>query len=60
VSNDRCDAKCLIVDLIEVGLEAREREKTLFFDLADRLSRSTDAEEQKRLKEEFAHMTFGD
>jgi hypothetical protein len=50
----------IVVDLIETGLEAREREKKLFFELADRLSRSEDADEQKALKEELAHITFGD
>ena len=41
----------VIVELIETGLEAREREKRTFFELAS---------EQKRLKEELARMTFGD
>ena len=50
----------MVIDLIEAGLESREREKNLFFDLADRLARSSDATEQKRLKEELARMTFGD
>ncbi len=53
-------ANRIVVDLIEAGLEAREREKNLFFELADRLARSTDAAEQKRLKENLARMTFGD
>ena len=49
----------VIADLIESGLDAREQEKKRFLDLADRLSRSRDPEEQKRLKEELARMTFG-
>jgi predicted DNA-binding protein len=53
-------ANRMIVELIESGLEAREQEKRRFFDLADRLARSRDPEEQKRLKEELARMTFGD
>jgi predicted DNA-binding protein len=53
-------ANRMIVELIESGLEAREPEKRRFFDLADRLARSRDPEEQKRLKEELARMTFGD
>jgi hypothetical protein len=53
-------ANRVIVDLIETGLEAREQEKKRFFDLADRLARSRDTEEQKRLKEELARMTFGE
>ena len=50
----------VIVDLIESGLNAKEQEKKRFFELADRLVRSTDAAEQKRLKEELARMTFGE
>ena len=42
------------------GLDAREQEKKRFFELAERLTRSTDADEQVRLKEELAHMTFGE
>ena len=40
--------------------EAQEREKMRFFDLADRLARSTDRKEQERLKEELARLTFGE
>ena len=50
----------VIVDLIESGLSAQEQEKKRFFELADRLARSANAAEQKRLKEELARMTFGD
>ena len=53
-------ANRIIVDLIESGIKARERERKRFFDLADRLARSRDTEEQKRLKEEMARMTFGE
>jgi len=53
-------ANRIIVDLIESGLDAREQEKERFFELADRLAHSRDAEEQKRLKEELARMTFGE
>jgi predicted DNA-binding protein len=53
-------ANRIIVELIESGIEAREQEKQRFFELADRLARSSDAAEQKRLKEELARMTFGE
>ena len=56
----RTSANRIIVDLIESGIEARERERKRFFELADRLARSRDTEEQKRLKEEMARMTFGE
>jgi predicted DNA-binding protein len=57
---NRTSANRVIVDLIENGLEAREREKVAFFDVVDRLSHTTDPAEQKRLKEELARMTFGE
>jgi hypothetical protein len=50
----------VIVELIESGLDARESEKRHFFEMADRLTRTSDAAEQRRLKEELARMTFGD
>lgn len=50
----------MIVDLIESGLEAKEREKHAFFDLAEQLAQTSDRAEQKRLKEELARMTFGE
>jgi hypothetical protein len=37
-----------------------EHEKKRFFDLADRLARSTDGKELQRLKEELALLTFGE
>jgi predicted DNA-binding protein len=53
-------ANRIIVDLIEAGIEARQQERKRFIELADRLARSRDAEEQTRLKEELAVMTFGE
>jgi hypothetical protein len=53
-------ASKVIADLVEAGLAAREREKGRFFELADKLARSTDRSEQKRLKAELARLTFGE
>ena len=53
-------ANRIIVDLIQSGIEAREQERKRFFELADRLARSSNAEEQKRLKEELVRLTFGE
>ncbi|MDQ6893734.1 MAG: hypothetical protein M3167_13755 [Acidobacteriota bacterium] len=50
----------MIVDLIEAGLDAREREKKAFYDLADRLADASDPTEQKRIKKELARMTYGE
>lgn len=57
---ERSSANRVLVDLIETGLEAREREKQLFFELAEQLAKATSPAEQKRLKEKLARMTFGE
>ena len=56
----KASASRVITELVESGLEAQEDEKRRFLDLADRLARSTESAEQKRLKEELARLTFGD
>ena len=56
----RTSANRIIVELIESGIEARQQEKKRFIELADRLARSRDVEEQTRLKEELAVLTFGE
>lgn len=56
----RKSASRVLVDLVEAGLEAREAERMRFFELADRLARSEDSEEQARIKAELARLTFGD
>ena len=53
-------ANRLLVELIESGLEVREQGRKHFFELADRLASARDPEEQSRLKEELARMTFGE
>jgi len=55
----RMSANRVLVDLIETGLDAQEREKRRFLDLADKLTHSSDPAEQRRLKEDLARMTFG-
>ena len=42
------------------GLEAKEREKALFFEIADRLTRAKGGAERTRLKKELARLTFGE
>ena len=53
-------ANRIIVELIEAGIETKQQERKHFLELADRLARSRDADEQTRLKEELAVMTFGE
>jgi metal-responsive CopG/Arc/MetJ family transcriptional regulator len=50
----------VIVDLIESGLQAKEKEKRAFYELADRLATADEPSEQKRLKRELARMTYGE
>lgn len=50
----------VLVELIESGLEAREREKARFLELADRLTQAKGAEERAQLKEALARLTFGE
>jgi hypothetical protein len=56
----RTSATRVLVDLIESGLAAKEREKRHYLDLLDRLRRSDDPAEQERLTEELARLTFGE
>jgi hypothetical protein len=56
----RISASRVLVDLVESGLEAVDRERQHFLDVAERLAQSTDAAEQARLKDELARLTFGD
>jgi hypothetical protein len=50
----------VLVELIESGLEAKEKERARFFELADQLTRAKDSVEQAQLKEELARLTFGE
>ncbi|HZV47558.1 MAG TPA: hypothetical protein VFG06_09480 [Thermodesulfovibrionales bacterium] len=50
----------ILVELVETGLQSKEEERRRFFELADRLSTSTDTKEQQELKEQLARMTFGE
>lgn len=50
----------ILVELVEAGLRSKDEEKRRFFELAGRLSVSTDEKEQQKLKEELARMTFGE
>ena len=60
VKTRNSSANRIITELIEAGLEAQEQERKRFFDLADRLAHTRDPEEQKRVKEDLARMTFGE
>ncbi|MCC7140018.1 MAG: hypothetical protein IT460_16480 [Planctomycetes bacterium] len=50
----------MIVDLIESGLEAKERERKHYLDLLEQLRAADDPAEERRLTEELARLTFGE
>ncbi len=58
--NRKTSTNRVLVELIETGIESKEAEKSRFFELADRLSATSDPVERKRIKEILARMTFGD
>ncbi len=58
--NRKVSSNRILVELVETGLRSKEEERRRFFELADRLSTSTDTKEQQELKEQLARMTFGE
>jgi hypothetical protein len=58
--NKKTSASRVLVDLIEIGLQAKEAQHQRFFELTDRLAEATDPAERKRLQEELARMTFAE
>jgi metal-responsive CopG/Arc/MetJ family transcriptional regulator len=48
-----------IVDLLADAIDAYEKRRAAFLELADRFQKSTNATETERLREELARMTFG-
>ena len=56
----KLSANRVLVDLIETGLQARESERERFLTLARRFKESSDPDESDRLREELAHLIFGE
>jgi len=56
----RISANRVLVDLIETGLQAKESERERFIALARRFKESSDPAETDRLREELAHLIFGE
>ena len=50
----------VLVELIELGIEARRRKEKEFFELAERFRASKDPEEIKRLGDELGLFVFGE
>jgi hypothetical protein len=49
-----------LLELVELGLEARKQKEKAFFDLAERFRDSKDPEEVKQLGDELGRFVFGE
>lgn len=52
-------ANKILLELIQEGMRAREREKKRFVEITQRLVDTKSASERQALKKELARMTFG-
>jgi len=50
----------VLVELIELGIEARKQKEKAFFELAERFRNATDPEEVRRLGDQMGLMVFKD
>jgi hypothetical protein len=56
----RLSANQVIVELVEAGLESRNREKERFMALAEELANCKNRRRQSEIKRELARLTFGE
>jgi hypothetical protein len=50
----------MLVELIELGIEARKQKERDFFELAERFRAASDPDEAKRLGDELGRLVFGE
>jgi hypothetical protein len=50
----------VLVELIELGIEARKQKEKEFFELAERFRATSDPEQAKKLGDELGRMAFGE
>ena len=50
----------VLVELIELGIEARKQREKEFFDLAERFRAASDPEQARRLGDELGRLVFGE
>ncbi|MGA7572376.1 MAG: hypothetical protein WBV31_13490 [Terriglobales bacterium] len=50
----------VLVELIELGIEARKQKEKTFFDLAERFRSAGDPGEAKRLGDQLGRLVFGE
>jgi hypothetical protein len=56
----RLSGNRVLVELVELGLEARKQKEKEFFELAERFRSSGDSEEVKQLGDELGRFVFGE
>ena len=59
-SRRRLSDNRVLVELIELGIEASKQKEKAFFALAERFRASTDPEESQRLGDQLGRIVFGD
>lgn len=50
----------ILVELIELGIEARKEKEKAFLELAERFRAATDPEEAKKLGDKLGRLVFGE
>jgi hypothetical protein len=50
----------VLVELIELGIEARKQKEKAFFELAERFRAASDPEQAKRLGDKLGRLVFGE
>ena len=50
----------VLVELIELGIEATKQKEKAFFDLAERFRAASDPQQAKRLGDELGRLVFGE
>jgi hypothetical protein len=58
--SERSSGNRVLVELIEMGIEARKQREKAFFELAERFRNASDPKEAKRLGDEMGLMVFKD
>jgi hypothetical protein len=58
--NRRLSGNRVLVELVELGLEARKQKEKAFFELAERFRSSNDPTEVKQLGDELGRFVFGE
>ncbi|MHB8654498.1 MAG: hypothetical protein ACYDA9_11520 [Terriglobia bacterium] len=56
----RLSANRVIVELVELGIEAQKRKQSEFYELAERFRTATDPKDIARLGNDLGRMVFGD